>query len=280
MTDGPIAPLDAGDDPQALLDGLATAAVRALPPAVVDQVLAVDRSRSLGDRLAGRPGAVRSVRLTGASETLTLRLDGRRLVTEAAQVSGGVTIARRQPPLGAWLGLFAGEVAAVAADAAGDTAAVAASLGRLGIRTVDAFRVADADVPRGLAALSAAAATRLPADAAATVGRIAELLTDALTRVAGDLASDAEVIVTRTATVYLPDTLRAYAALPTDWAATHRLSDGSTPLEALRRQLDALETAARGMRDAAVERDAAAVVVNGRFLADRFRAADPGLELR
>ncbi|OIH96212.1 hypothetical protein [Curtobacterium sp. MCBA15_001] len=280
MTDGPTAPLDAGDDPQALLDGLAAAAGRALPPAVVDQVLEVDRSRSLGDRLAGRPGAVRAVRLTGASETLSLQLDGRRLVTEAAQVSGGVTIARRHPPLGTWLGLFAGEVAALAADAAGDTAAVAASLGRLGIRSVDAFRVTEADVHGGLAALSAAAATLLPADAATTVRRIVDLLTDALTRVAGDLASDAEVVVTRTATVYLPDTLRAYAALPGDWAATHRLSDGSTPLEALQRQLGVLETAARAMRDAAVERNASEVVVNGRFLADRFRAADPGLELR
>ncbi|WP_144763916.1 hypothetical protein [Curtobacterium sp. 9128] len=279
MTDGTPAspvPLDATADPQTLLDGLADAAARALPSAVVDQALTVERNRTLADRLAGRPGAVRRVRLDGVDETLTLERDGRHLRAEAAQISGGVTIARRQPPLGAWLERFAAEVAGITAEAAGDTAAVAASLGRLGIRSVDAFRVTDADVTGGLAALTAAAATRLPSDAAATVGRIADLLTDALARVG---SGDAEVVVTRTATAYLPDTLRAYAALPTDWAATHRLSDGSTPLDALRRQLAALESAAQGMRDAAVERDASAVVVNGRFLDDRFRQVDPGLDL-
>ncbi|WIB00075.1 hypothetical protein [Curtobacterium sp. MCBA15_012] len=271
--------LDAGTDPQELLDGLANAAAAALPASVVDRVLDVERARTLADRLAGRPGAVRSVRLAGASETLTVRRDGGGLATEAARVSGGVTIARERPALGAWLQRFVGEVAAVAADAAGDTAAAAAALGRLGIRTVDAFRVTDGDVHRGLVALTAEAATRLPAGEAATVGRIAELLVDALARLDG-ATGEPVVVVTRTATTYLPDTLRSYCALPADWAATHRLSDGSTPLGALRRQLDALETAARGMRDAAVERDAAAVVVNGRFLDDRFRAVDPGLELR
>ncbi|MFZ7087151.1 hypothetical protein [Curtobacterium sp. RRHDQ10] len=267
----PLAPIDATADPRTLLDALATAAGRALPASVVDRVVTVERRRSLADRLAGRPGAVRSLRLTGVEETLTLAEDDGRLTTEAARVSGGVTIARRQPALGHWLTLFAGEVAAVAAETAGDAAEVAASLGRLGVRTADPFRVPDADVAGGLATLVATAQARLPPDAAATVQRIGAMLTDALPRVAG--SGEAEVVVRRTATSYLPDTLRAFTALPADWAATHRLANGSTPAEALRDQLGALEAAATRMRDAAVGRDATEVLVNGRFLDDRFRAS-------
>jgi hypothetical protein len=267
----PVDRIDATADPRTLLDALATAAARALPASVVDTVLTVERHRSLADRMAGRPGTVRSLRLTGVEETLTLAVDDGRLTTEAARVSGGVTIARRQPPVGQWLALFAGEVAAVAADAAGDAAEVAASLGRLGVRTADPFRVQEADVVGGLAALTATAQSRLPKDAAATVGRIAAMLTDALPRVAG--SGEPEVVVRRTATSYLPDTLRAFTALPEDWAATHRLANGSTPAEALHAQLAALEAAATRMRDAAVGRDATEVLVNGRFLDDRFRAS-------
>lgn len=275
MTDA-AARLDASADPGTLLDGLAAAASRALPASVVDTVLTVDRRRSVSDRLAGRPGTVRSLRLTGVEETLTLTLDGRRLATEAARVSGGVVISRRQPPLGAWLGLFAGEVAAVAAETAGDAAAVAQALGQLGVRVADPFLVDESDVPSGLAALTAAATARLAPDLAAMVERISGLLLDALPRVTG--SGEPEFVLLRTATAYLPDTLRAYTALPQDWAANHRLADGTTPVSALRGQLTTLEQAATRMRDAAVERDATEVLVNGRFLDDRFRASS--LELR
>lgn len=274
MSDRAPVLLDTTADPQSLLDGLAAAARRALPGSVVDTVLTVERRRSLADRMAGRPGSVRSVRLDGVEESLTLRVDEGRLTTEAARVSGGVIIARRQPTLGAWLGAFAGEVAAIAAETAGDSAAVAASLGRLGVRTADPFTVRDGDISGGLAALSAAAAGRVPAEAGELVNRIVGLLTDTLPRVSG---GEPEVVVRRTATVYLPDTLRAFAALPADWAQTHRLADGSTAAEALVRQLTELESAATRMHDAALEEDAAALLVNGRFLEDRFRTS--GLDL-
>jgi hypothetical protein len=276
MTDETPAKLDATSDPQTLLDGLATAAGRALPASIVDQVLTVDRKRSLGDRMAGRPGTVASIRLDGVEETLTLRIDGGRLTPEAARVSGGIIISRRTPSLGAWLDAFAGEVAAISAEAAGDSAVVGASLGRLGIRSADPFRVRDDDLQGGLVTLAAVATQRLQPAASQTVGRIVALLQDALPRVAG--SGEPEIVVRRTATDYLPDTLRAYAALPSDWAAAHRLADGSTPAEALTRQLASLEEAATRMRDAAVESDGNGVLVNGRFLEDRFRTSRLDLE--
>ena len=89
-----------------------------------------------------------------------------------------------------------------------------------------------------------------------------------LPRATGDSAA----LLTRTATVYLPDTLRAFAALPADWARTGMLRDGSTAADALRGQLTALEEAATRMRDAAVEDDADALLLNGLFLEERFEA--------
>jgi len=76
--------------------------------------------------------------------------------------------------------------------------------------------------------------------------------------------------VIRTATDYLPSTLQAYAALPPQWAESHRLPDGRTALEALEEQLDVLEQAVTRMHDAAVAADARALLANGAFLADRF----------
>ncbi|HEY2557582.1 MAG TPA: hypothetical protein VGI08_10780, partial [Diaminobutyricibacter sp.] len=119
--------------------------------------------------------------------------------------------------------------------------------------------------------LPARLGSRVPSEAIAAVGRIGGLLADTLPRVAGQ--GEAEVIVRRTATVYLPDTLRAYLSLPADWAVEHVFPDGSTPAQALVSQLGALETAAKKMRDAAVDHDASALLINGRFLADRFAAS-------
>lgn len=269
MTVSVPAPLPSADDPQALVEALAANAARALGPATADAVLVVERERSLGDRLAGRPGTVSALRLEGVDARMTLRLERHRLTGEAAQVSGGVVIARRTLPLGAWLQAFAGEVAAVASEAAGDAAVAARALAALGVAPAsDAVRVDPTDVAGGLVPLRAALVGRVPEAARAIVDRIATALQEALPRVVG--TGEAEVVVTRTATDYLPETLRAYLALPADWADRHRLSDGRTPAEALVQQLTAIEEAATRMRDAAVERDASALLVNGRFLDDRF----------
>lgn len=267
--DGPSR-VSASDDPAVLLEALAANADRALGAAAAT-ALHTERDRSLGDRLAGRPGTLRVLRLDGVDERMELRLDRGRLTAEAARVSGGVVISRRTLPLGAWLTAFAGEVAAVATEAAGDAATAARALHSLGIGPADALVVAETDVPTGLLPLRAAIAGRVPDDVAATVDRIAALLRETLPRVAG--STEGEFVVARTATDYLPGTLRAYLALPRDWAARHRLADGRTPAEALLQQVTALEVAVTAIRDAAVEQDARAVLVNGRFLEDRFRPA-------
>jgi hypothetical protein len=260
----------ADGDPQSFLGRLVESAAGVLPAAVAADVLAVERSRSLSDRLSGRPGTVTGLTLTTPTETMTLRLEqGRRWSAETARVSGGVIISRRSLALGEWLTAFAGRVAAIAADAAGDAASASRALQTLGVQPAGAdIHVGEASIVTDMRALPARLAGRIPAEAVELVGRIGELLADALGRVAG--SGEPEVILQRTAVVYLPDTLRAYLSLPADWAAGHVFADGTTPAQALRDQLSTIEAAVLRMRDAALAQDAGALLVNGRFLTDRF----------
>lgn len=262
-------------DADALLERLA----RELPGLVGADAVEVERTRSVGDRLAGRPGAVSALTFSGDGVRLTARAEGRdgsRLACEAARVSGGVVIARRQPPLGEWLAALSEQVAVRVAAAAGDSATAAQALAALGLATAGSDVVVDeAHLDAGLAALPARVATRLPAEAAARVHRITDIIRDTLPRAGGNV--DVEFLLTRAAVDYLPSTLRAYLALPADWAATHPLRGGVTAEGELLDQLGALETGLQELRDGVLEGDAAALQTQGRFLAARFAA--PSIEL-
>lgn len=265
----PVPTIDPAGDPRLLLERLAAGIARALPAGSSDGMLQLDRDRSLADRFAGRPGTPVLLRVSTAVQTLTLRIDARRggPTGEIARVSGGVVIARRTVPVGAWLAALEEEVASLAADAAADGAAAGRALAALGLHPpVDDLVVDGADPARGLLAFQARARTAVPSDAAELVDRLVVLLRETLPRVDGDAAG----LVRRTATVYLPDTVRAYAALPSDWARSHTLPDGGTPAAALVAQLTDLVTATERMREAAVADDVAALLLNGLFLSDRF----------
>jgi hypothetical protein len=257
-------------DPQSFLTGLVEGVTRALGDSRAAAVLEIERDRSLGDRLSGRPGTIRKLRLVGSEETLTLGYErGPRWSPEIARVSGGVVISRRTVPLAAWLSSLAGRVAAIAADASGESVAAARALQAMGIVPAGSdVQVPDADIPGGLSSIAARVDGRIAPDAVAAVDRIAKLLADTLPRVVG--SGEPEVIVRRAATAYLPDTLRAYLALPSDWSTSHVFADGTTPAQALTSQLATLEAAVTRMRDSAVEQDASALLVNGKFLSERF----------
>jgi hypothetical protein len=255
----------AGDDPEGFLTRLEAAARRALGPAA--GALEREAERAVGDRLRGRRGRPVALRLSGDGFTLSLRRDGARWAGEAARVVGGVVIAREPLQLGEWLDLFAQQVARAAADTAGDAEAAGRALGALGLQPAQPeFLVDPNDLERGLRSLPSRAAPRIPAEALPHVERIVALLLEAAPRVTGEAAA----LVRRTATVYLPDTLRAFVALPADWAADHTLLDGATPAAALLAQLADLEAAAARMRDAAVDDDATALLLNGMLLEQRF----------
>jgi hypothetical protein len=273
------APLPAGthSDPQAFLAELVDSVHRAIPADLAARVLFVERRRSLADRIAGRAGPIVRLRLMGASEALTLSYEpGAGWTAEAALVHGVVLVSPRTMPLGAWLTAFAARIASLAAHAARDSAQSAQALQALGILPVGSdILVRESNIQGDLHALSVRLGGRLPAGAVTSVERIGELLSETLPRVTG--TGEQEVIVLRTATVYLPDTIRVYLSIPPDWAAAHVFADGTAPAQVLVAQLNELERAARRMRDAAVEQDASALLINGRFLAERFttRRLDP-----
>ncbi|WP_374010098.1 hypothetical protein [Leifsonia sp. LS-T14] len=268
-----------GSDPQSLLRELVDSVTRSLPADVAARALVVERTRSLSDRLAHRPGAITRIRLSGHAESLSLRYEpGPRWTAEVEQHYGTVSLSNRTIALGHWLTAFAQLVAALAVHAAEDAAASARALQTLGILPPGSDIHVDNDhLVRDLLTLAARVGRRVPDDAVAAIGRIGELLAETLPRVTG--SGEPEVIVRVAATVYLPDTLRAYLALPAEWAAEHVLAGGLTPAQALIAQLEALESAARSMRDAAVEQDASALLINGRFLAARFAGSRLELDL-
>jgi hypothetical protein len=264
---------EAAADPQAFLAGLAESVRRALPRPLADRVLVVERRRTLADRVSGRRGSIARVSLTGAEEMLTLEYEpGPHWRAEVVRLYGGATVATRALRLGDWLTAFAARVAALSAEAAGDAAASSRALQTLGLeRAGSEIQVRDATIEGDLHTLPVRLGQRLPAEAVAQVRRVCDLLVETLGRVAGQ--GEPEAVVRLTATVYLPETLRSYVTLPPEWAADHVLPDGSTASGLLIAQLGELERAATRMRDAAAEQDASALLVNGRFLSERFGAS-------
>jgi hypothetical protein len=133
-----------------------------------------------------------------------------------------------------------------------------------------ALRAAIADVDR----LVNASAGRLPLAAVVAARRI----TDALREVVDGadvrpLDVYAAISVKATATDYLPTTVRGYLAVDDDLVDTPRAS-GRTPAESLLEQLDALETAALAVRDAAQHQDVDALMTQGSFLRTKFSRSD------
>jgi len=83
----------------------------------------------------------------------------------------------------------------------------------------------------------------------------------------------AVISVRATATDYLPTTVRSYLAVDEALVHTPRAS-GRTPAESLLEQLDALETSALAVRDAAAHSDVDALMTQGSFLRTKFARSD------
>ena len=254
------------DDPQAFLGGLVDAVERLLPPAVVQTALTVVRRRSLADRVALREGSIGSIRLVTRGYVMELICTpGPRYSAETRRVVRGIVVTRRVQNLGEWLEAFAGRVAVLA----GEPLPPADALRSLGISVSGPqISVSSESMLADLRTLPFKVRGSIPAAASAIVDRIVELLLDTVPRTITDL--DTNAVAERTATVYLPETLQAYLALPSQWARTHVYPDGTTPDRALIAQLEVLEQAARQMHEAALRGDANALLINGRFLSYRF----------
>lgn len=112
---------------------------------------------------------------------------------------------------------------------------------------------------------------RVPADVFAKLTSIRQRMMDLLPN-AADLPGGSQdlYVLQRTATDYLPTTVRMYVALPTAYATTHVVQDGKTPLAVLQDQLDLLDSQMAEIGDAVNQRDTDRLLAQGRFLEERF----------
>jgi hypothetical protein len=76
--------------------------------------------------------------------------------------------------------------------------------------------------------------------------------------------------VRQTALEYLPATLQNYVSLPPAFRRLHVVRDGKTPYALLLEQLDLLDTKMKEIVTSVAENDAQALLVNGRFLEEKF----------
>jgi phage shock protein PspC (stress-responsive transcriptional regulator) len=129
------------------------------------------------------------------------------------------------------------------------------------------------------------------AAAVATLEAIEGKLDFLLGRIEGDQAGmDLRPFkVRRIAFEYLPQTLERYLQLPADLAGAHRIGGGTTAAQSLQEQLELLDSRLGDLTRSYYEKDAAGLLIHGRFLRDKFaesdlrldevrRPADPGQE--
>jgi hypothetical protein len=135
-----------------------------------------------------------------------------------------------------------------------------------GASSVDA-----AEVRRALGGLQRRLTGRVPADVAASVGRISTVIRELLDRVNAQPAASEDVFVlSRMACDYLPATIDGYLRLPPTYATQHRLADGRTPLAMVQDQLGLLEGKLKEVSDAMLAGDSDRLAAHGRFLQESF----------
>lgn len=103
------------------------------------------------------------------------------------------------------------------------------------------------------------------------VKRITSRLRETLPRMSNaGLVSDDQYSLIATATSYLPQTVGSYVRLPRDWADSRPVDAGRSSLLVLIDQLDLLAETVDKIYDAVLAKDAEALVLHGRFLAEKF----------
>ena len=102
---------------------------RSFADALPEGMVEVDHDRSLGDRLAGRPGTPVAVRISFPEKRLELRATSGWPDAEVQQVVRGVVLSRRQVPVEEWVHTLAAELTDLAARNASARAALAGLLG-------------------------------------------------------------------------------------------------------------------------------------------------------
>ncbi len=113
---------------------------------------------------------------------------------------------------------------------------------------------------------------KLPRDAVAHLHKIRETVDVLAPKLAsGAIAMTSAVSLTNAVTRDLPETVRNYLRLPSAFAAIHVLEGGKTCKQLLNEQLALLSGQLRKIAEGVYQDDADALVVNGKFLQEKFR---------
>jgi hypothetical protein len=145
----------------------------------------------------------------------------------------------------------------------------------VGVEQFDADRI-----QRSLDGTLDMARGRVPSDVFAKLTGIRQRTLELLPK-AGDLPGGSQdlYVLQRTATDYVPTSVRYYLSLPAAYATTHVVQDGKTPLQVLKDQLDLLDDQMAEIGDAVNQRDSDRLLAQGRFLEQRFGRPDGELNL-
>lgn len=113
----------------------------------------------------------------------------------------------------------------------------------------------------------------LPREAIALLQAIGQTVAALAPRLAeGGIALDTAAALINAVTRDLPETVHNYARLPTAFANLHAVDQGKTCKQLLLEQLALLDAQLRKMADSVFRDDAEALVVNGKFLQEKFHS--------
>lgn len=112
---------------------------------------------------------------------------------------------------------------------------------------------------------------RLPADVQSKVAEIRSEILALLPHLDQfPLGSEDLFVIRRTATDYLPTTIKTYLSLPAAYATSRTVREGKTPLDLLKDQLELIDSEMDEITEAVHQRDSERLLTHGRFLEERF----------
>ncbi len=130
--------------------------------------------------------------------------------------------------------------------------------------------LADSDIKNELERVIARAGRRIPKEASDICNRIKTTVVEMLPRLRNAQGTQDAFSIKQAALDYLPHTLENYLALPPAYANLHPLQNGKTAKQILLEQLTLLEQSVQEASNNILQGDAQKVLVNSRFLQDKF----------
>ena len=120
---------------------------------------------------------------------------------------------------------------------------------------------------------------RLPAEANEKLKAIRAVLESLMPKLqgladAGTIAMDQMIAVVNAVTRDLPATIANYVRLPEAFANLHHIERGRTAKQLLLEQLDLLQSQLARIADSAFREDAEALVMNGKYLKEKFHSTE------